>query len=101
MRKSGSVCVSAPVAAIERLLFVLAAVLLDAGLVRADGVELVARVGGYGVWFRRGCKRCRIARNEVHDLGAGGVRLGEPRMARTDEAMSSHNEIVNKEPHYV
>ena len=59
----------------------------------------VAHVGGYGVWFRRGCKRCRITRNEVHDVGAGGVRLGEPQMAKTDEGMSSHNEIVNNYIH--
>jgi hypothetical protein len=59
----------------------------------------VAHVGGYGIWFRRGCKRCRISRNEVHDLGAGGVRLGEPQMAKTDEAMSGHNEIVNNYIH--
>jgi len=59
----------------------------------------VAHVGGYGVWFRRGCKRCRIEHNEIRDLGAGGVRLGEPQMAATDQAMSSHNEIVNNYIH--
>jgi len=59
----------------------------------------VAHVGGYGVWFRRGCKRCQITRNEVCDLGAGGVRLGESQMAKTDEAMSSHNDIVNNYIH--
>ena len=41
-----------------------------------EGCEL-AHLGTYGVWLRFGCQDNRIARNEIHDLGAGGVRLGE------------------------
>ncbi len=37
----------------------------------------VGHVGGTGVWFRRGCRECRIARSYVHDLGACGVRIGQ------------------------
>ena len=37
----------------------------------------IGHVGLYGVWFRRGCQECRLVRSYVHDLGAGGVRLGE------------------------
>jgi hypothetical protein len=37
----------------------------------------VAHVGGYGIWFRRGCRDCRVEHCLIHDLGAGGVRLGE------------------------
>ena len=31
----------------------------------------------YGVWFRRGCLDCRVVRSQLHDLGAGGVRIGQ------------------------
>ena len=55
----------------------------------------VAHVGTYGVWFRRGCKDCRIQRNRLHDLGAGGVRVGEDRMAKTDTAESSRTLVDN------
>ena len=37
----------------------------------------VAHVGTYAVWFRRGCRDCRVVRSYIHDLGAGGVRVGE------------------------
>lgn len=59
----------------------------------------IAHVGTYGVWFSRGCKDCRIVRNHVHDLGAGGIRIGEPKMPRTDEAESSRNLIHNNYIH--
>ena len=49
-----------------------------------EGCE-VAHVGTYGVWFGRGSKDCRIVRNHIHDLGAGGVRIGSARMAKTDD----------------
>jgi len=61
-----------------------------AAAVMADGARHcrlqrceVARVGGYGIWFRRGCKDNRIVENHVHDLGAGGVRIGPSRASST------------------
>ncbi len=41
-----------------------------------EGCE-IAHLGTYGVWLRQGCQDNRIAHNDIHDLGAGGVRLGE------------------------
>ena len=37
----------------------------------------VAHVGGYAIWFRRGCKNCRIQRCLIQDLAGGGVRIGQ------------------------
>ena len=37
----------------------------------------IAHTGLYGVWFRRGCTGCRVEHCDLHDLGAGGVRIGE------------------------
>ena len=65
---------------------------------RFEGCE-VTRVGTYGVWFRRGCKDNRIVQNHIHDLGAGGVRIGEPAMAATDTAESSRNLVSNNYIH--
>ena len=59
----------------------------------------VAHVGTYGVWFGRGCKENRIERNHIHDLGAGGVRIGEDRMARHDAAEASGNVVTNNYIH--
>ncbi|MDD4870565.1 MAG: right-handed parallel beta-helix repeat-containing protein [Kiritimatiellae bacterium] len=55
----------------------------------------VAHIGTYGVWFKRGCKDCRIQQNRIFDFGAGGVRIGEDKMAQTDVAESSRNLIDN------
>ena len=38
----------------------------------------IERVSIYGIWTRQGCSDCRIERNELADLGAGGIRVGEP-----------------------
>ena len=59
----------------------------------------IARVGGYGIWLGRGCKRCRVVRNHVHDLGAGGVRVGEAVMAKTDDDEASGNVVHNNYIH--
>ena len=37
----------------------------------------IAHTGLYGVWFRRACLNCRVVHSELHDLGAGGVRIGQ------------------------
>jgi hypothetical protein len=37
----------------------------------------IGHIGTYGVWFRHSCRDCRIVRSYLHDLGAGGVRIGE------------------------
>ncbi|HYW80101.1 MAG TPA: right-handed parallel beta-helix repeat-containing protein [Thermoguttaceae bacterium] len=55
----------------------------------------VAHVGTYGIWFRRGCKDCRMQRNRLFDLGAGGVRVGEATMPPTDETESSRILVDN------
>ena len=38
----------------------------------------IAHTGEYGVWFRAGCVSNRIERCALTDLGAGGIRIGDP-----------------------
>jgi len=59
-----------------------------------EGCE-IAHVGTYGVWFRRGCQDNRIVQNEIHDLGAGGVRIGEGASPETDADAACRNVIDN------
>ncbi len=40
-------------------------------------------LAGYGIELGRGCKRFHIVGNELGDLGAGGIRLGETGIGRT------------------
>ncbi|HEV2473019.1 MAG TPA: right-handed parallel beta-helix repeat-containing protein, partial [Chthonomonadales bacterium] len=44
--------------------------------VRLERCEL-AHLGTYAAWFRRGCSGCSVQHCYLHDLGAGGVRIGE------------------------
>lgn len=53
----------------------------------ADGAEglvfskcAIEHVGGTGVWFRKGCRDCRLEQTRLYDLGIGGVRIGEPEL---------------------
>ena len=59
-----------------------------------EGCE-IAHLGTYGVWLRFGCQDNRIARNCLHDLGAGGVRLGEQSDPRTEPEAAQRNTVDN------
>jgi len=52
-------------------------------VVMADGAREVtfnnceiAHIGTYALWFKDGCSDCKIEHCYFHDLGAGGVRIG-------------------------
>ncbi len=71
-----------------------AAVMLDgARNVTIQDCE-IGHTGEYAVWFRQGCQNCRIERSLLHDLGAGGVRIGEGRN-RSDEPSRTHHITVD------
>ena len=36
----------------------------------------IGNVGGYAMRFWEGCRDCRVERCYIHDMGAGGVRIG-------------------------
>jgi len=53
----------------------------------ADRISLesceIAHVGTYGLYIESGAKHNRVVRCEIHDLGAGGVRIGETMRQKT------------------
>lgn len=71
-------------------------------VIQADGAQRVAiedceiaHTGTYGVWFRRGCRDCRVFRCYLHDLGAGGVRIGEGTIRENEAEQTSHVVVDN------
>ena len=55
-----------------------AAIELDfARHVRLQGCQISA-TGGYGVWLREGVRDSAVVDCQLHDLGAGGVKIGQP-----------------------
>ena len=72
-----------------------AVVLLDgARNIRIVDCE-IGHVGRYGVWFRRGCRDCRLERTYLHDLGAGGVRIGETTIRKRRDERTDHITVDN------
>lgn len=73
-------------------------------VIMADGARHVtirkceiAHTGTYGIWFRRGCSYCRVERTYLHDLGAGGVRIGQgelPSAGSETHHIRVHNCII-------
>jgi hypothetical protein len=49
----------------------------------------IAQTGTYALWFRRGCSNCTVNKCYLHDLGAGGIKIGETTLR------SAVNEITN------
>lgn len=85
-----------------------AAVTIDAAI-QANGARditlfncEVAHTGGYGVWFESGCANDRVEQCELHDLGAGGVRIGQagiPAPALATGACTVHNNFIHDGGH--
>jgi len=60
----------------------------------------IAHIGTYAVWFWRDCRRCRLEQCYLHDLGAGGVRIGHgwdnnnPSPEEQTGHITVHNNII-------
>lgn len=59
----------------------------------------IKHIGTYGIEFRRGCKSNRIERNHIYDMGAGGIKIGEPENSSDDSDEASKNRIVDNTIH--
>ncbi|UCG47869.1 MAG: right-handed parallel beta-helix repeat-containing protein [Phycisphaerales bacterium] len=55
----------------------------------------VRHIATYGVWFRQGCKDCTLERSLIHDMGAGGVRIGEGQIRADEPSRTSHITVDN------
>ena len=55
----------------------------------------IAHTGGYGLWLEHGCQENQIVRCHVHDLGAGGIRLGHTSLPAEQAQQAERNEIHN------
>ncbi len=71
-------------------------------VVMCDGAQNVTiencdfgHVGIYVVWFREGCKNCILRHCHLYDFGAGGVRIGESRIASNKAERTSHITVDN------
>jgi hypothetical protein len=55
----------------------------------------IAHVGEYGLWLGAGCKDNRVFRCHIHDLGGGGIKLGETRSPKGEADAAERNVVDN------
>jgi len=56
-----------------------------------------AHLGGWAISLGCGCRGNRIIRSRFHDLGAGGVKIGEPTQAKPRAEATGGNVISNND----
>jgi hypothetical protein len=54
----------------------------------------IAHTGTYAFWFRRACSNCKVNQTYMHDLGAGGVKIGET-IIRPDLNEITNNIVID------
>ncbi|MBO9617416.1 MAG: right-handed parallel beta-helix repeat-containing protein [Niabella sp.] len=54
----------------------------------------IAQTGQYAFWLRKNCEDCHIVHCYLHDLGAGGIKIGEPDLQK-DNTDLTHNITVD------
>ncbi len=72
-----------------------AAVMID----HAEGIEFrnceIAHTGQHGIWFRKGNINCRMIKCHVHDLGGGGIRIGETGIPAKEDDVTENIMVEN------
>ena len=58
-------------------------------------------LGGYALDFGRACQDIHIEHNEIGDVGAGGIRLGEPQVRTEPFDLNQGNEISDNHIHHL
>lgn len=55
----------------------------------------IAHTGQYALWLRKGVQHCEITNSYLHDLGAGGIRIGETVIRDDKSQWTSSNKVEN------
>lgn len=66
----------------------------DAQHINIENCE-IAHTGLHAVWFRRGCRHNSLQHCHLHDLGAGGVYIGETVITSHEDDRTSHITVDN------
>jgi hypothetical protein len=56
-------------------------------------------LGEYAIAFGRGCKRNHIVANEIFDIGAGGVKIGEAALRENEAEQNCDNFVIDNHIH--
>lgn len=53
----------------------------------------LAHLGGYGIWLRGHVRDTTLSKNQLTDLGAGGIRVGLPSQMASDSSATGGNKV--------
>ena len=56
----------------------------------------ISATGGYGVWLREGVRDSLVADCNLHDLGAGGVKIGQPPSPQGGQSNAARSTGANR-----
>ncbi len=77
-------------------------------VIQADGARhcniekcAITRGSGYGLQFTRACQHNRIGQCEITDLGAGGVKIGEPDQRGEVHLQTHDNQVTDCHLHHL
>ncbi|MDP2982700.1 MAG: right-handed parallel beta-helix repeat-containing protein [Candidatus Latescibacter sp.] len=62
---------------------------------------IIRRHGNYGIEFARGCRNVRIVGCEISDMGAGGVKIGEPAVRTAEQDKTFGNTVADCHVHHI
>jgi len=78
------------------------------GVVRGNGAAYISiegcafrHHGNYALEFARGCRNIRIAGCEIADMGAGGVKIGEPSVCADERDKTRDNTVSDCRIHHI
>lgn len=60
-----------------------------------------SQMGGYAMWFGRGARHNRIVANEIFDMGAGGVKIGETVQRSRDAERNVDHTVSDNNIHHL
>ncbi len=66
--------------------------IVDSSGIRFENCE-IAHVGRHGIYFKNGCSDSQVVHCHLHDLGGGGVRIGETDRPKDDRV--NHHIVVD------
>jgi hypothetical protein len=55
----------------------------------------IANIGLYAIWYRRACSESKVSHCYLHDLGTGGVKIGERQIRPDTTELTSHIIVDN------
>jgi len=58
-------------------------------------------LGNYAIAFGKGCKHNLIRANEITDVGAGGIKIGEPAIREAEAEQTGDNKVTDNHIHEI